>query len=268
MNLEQTLERALATARRLSAERQVFQDELSRTERSKSCPTHPNVGLAVDLDESWRASFAQGVKRVVHTTCPRCEEETWLASVGVPRALVHCTLANWKARTDAQKANLAAVIDYESRTTGVLQIIGPVGTGKSHLAIGLLRAERRGMFITHSTLLLKLRQTYRDNYAEDIIAKCKRSAFLILDELGISGGGRDELPMLHEILHHRLGEKKRTVLTGNYQPDQLLEIVGERVLDRLREATFKMLVLDGASERKARRPQYLSSTGTSRAGRG
>jgi DNA replication protein DnaC len=71
---------------------------------------------------------------------------------------------------------------------------------------------------------------------------------LVLDELGVSTGGRDEFPALYEVLNHRHGEELPTVLTTNVPIEQFVEAFGDRIADRL--ATARFCQLKGESWRK------------------
>ena len=112
-------------------------------------------------------------------------------------------------------------------------------------------------FVTQMDLLDKLRETYRNRYADDIVERCQNTSLLVLDEIGLSGGGRDEFPMLHSIMSHRIGARLKTVITGNVKPSELVTVFGERVVDRLRESSLKPVILTGASYRIHQRAEYL-----------
>jgi DNA replication protein DnaC len=131
------------------------------------------------------------------------------------------------------------------------------GIGKTHLAVAVMRERGGGRFLTQNQLLLKLRATYRDDKAEDIIEACKRVKLLVIDEVGLSSGGRDELPMLHEILNYRHGaEDRRTILTSNLEKGEFVAALGERMIDRFRESAFASIALKGKSHRAERRTEY------------
>jgi len=49
-------------------------------------------------------------------------------------------------------------------------------------------------------LLRARRDTYADKSAFDPIERAQGARLFVLDDAGLSGGGKDELPMLHEIL--------------------------------------------------------------------
>lgn len=129
-------------------------------------------------------------------------------------------------------------------------MIGNPGTGKSHLAVGLLRQFHSAKFISQSELLYQLRRTYKSQDAPDPVEKCKRTCCLVLDDVGVSAGGKDEWPMIHHILDFRYGHSLPTIITGNINIDEFKELVGTRMVDRLFEATHEVIVTGGESLRK------------------
>jgi DNA replication protein DnaC len=199
----------------------------------------------------------------VYGSCPQCEEaemQGWLCSAGVPAVNLHCSLENWTPGDEAEKQHLAGCKTFaEEVRKGFMVLLGPVGTGKTHLAVGIMRGWEgsKSVFVKQSTLLRQLRATYGDKSAADPIPKCQSAGILVLDEMGLSGGGKDELPMLSEILDHRYGAKKPTILTSNCAWDELREILGPRLADRLKEAAFKVLVFSGESHRAEQRDNYF-----------
>jgi len=217
----------------------------------------------VDEDASLRASLE--TLTIVARPCPVCVAESRevefrakLIRCGVPANLAHATLNNWNPTTADDRVTLEKVREFAKAKRGFLVLMGSdYGIGKSHLAVAVLREAGWGRFLTQNQLLLKLRATYRDDKAEDIIEVCKRVKVLVIDEVGLSSGGRDELPMLHEILNHRHGAASlRTVLTSNLEKDDFVAAIGERMIDRLRESAFASRSLKGKSHRGEMRKQY------------
>lgn len=226
------------------------------------CSKH-GAELPMDEDASIRASTED--MTIVARPCPVCVAESRevefrarLIRHGVPSNLTHATLNNWQPTTADDRETLAKVREFAKAKRGFLVLMGSdYGIGKSHLAVAVMREAGGGRFLTQNQLLLKLRATYRDDKAEDIIEVCKRVKLLVIDEVGLSSGGRDELPMLHEILNHRHGSASlRTVLTSNLEKDDFVAAIGERMIDRLRESAFASRSLKGKSHRGEMRKQY------------
>ena len=179
---------------------------------------------------------------------------------GVPPALVHATFNNWLPRTDTEREHLALVQEFARVRRGFLFLLGPVGVGKSHLAVAVMRTFSAGLFVRQAQLLRQLRRHYHDNAVENPIADAQKARLLVLDELGVSSGGRDELPMLDEILASRYEGKIPTVITSNLLWEDISTALGERLADRLNESTFRVIVFTGKSHRAQRRDNYFAGT--------
>jgi len=108
-------------------------------------------------------------------------------------------------------------------------------------------------------LLRRLRDTYRNKAAVDPVDECQQAGLLVIDEMGVSSGGRDEFPMLHEVLDYRHGERKPTILTGNLSWDELKDVIGARLSDRLKESASAILSFSGQSYRSQARTRYFAS---------
>ncbi len=65
--------------------------------------------------------------------------------------------------------------------------------------------------------------------------------------------------MLHEILDYRHGERLPTIITSNLQFENLSGVLGERMADRLRESTFRVLTFSGSSNRRDARQRYFEA---------
>lgn len=204
------------------------------------------------------------VGRPVYAPCPLClaecaelETQERLRGCGIPRILCRATFDNWVSDSEQDASVLDQARSFARARRGFLLLLGPSGTGKSHLGVAITRQFKQPLFVKQSELLRRLRATYRDKAAVDPVEHAQNADLLVLDEVGLSPGGRDELPLLHDVLDHRHSELKPTVLTGNLDFDALESAVGVRMRDRLRESTFAILHLGGESRRGRKRDDYF-----------
>lgn len=243
--------------------------------RVVECPEHSGTFLELNREETLRASFetrrdSGEWKLIVRlhdcAECRRAVEEAetsvTLEGFGVPGDLRHCRLANWKARTAADVTALETVRKFARVPRGTLILISPdFGVGKSHLAVACMVGRKAGRFITQSQLLTELRAEYGQKGRPRLIERLRETPLLVIDELGLSVGGRDELPAIHEVLTGRYGDRLPTIITGNFsKAEELSEALGGRMFDRLRESIFATVRLAGASMRAERRGDYLSTS--------
>lgn len=231
--------------------------------QSKTCKTHGKL-RTIDWEETEKATWRNKENTLVYKRCPVClkyaaiiKESKWLKDRGVPGNLVHCSFDNFEGRSKEEKEWKGFAEKFAKVRRGFFVMVGDVGIGKSHLAVSIMRKIGTGRFITNYKLMQMLRDTYKDRSAEDIVRSCQKSQLLILDEVGISGGGTDELPTLHRILDHRHGERLPTVLTTNIPTARFKMHVGERFSDRLKESSFRFLNMQGSSKRSEQRDRYF-----------
>lgn len=143
-----------------------------------------------------------------------------------------------------------------------LVLSGNTGTGKTHLAYGVLRrvagsaarANRdfRWMIVTHPDLNAALRPKPDESHAYALDPYLEVD-FLVLDDVGAGKGSEFTTENITRLVDHRWSRRLATVYTTNLDADALEPIVGERVLSRLADAT--LVELGGADRRFNREPR-------------
>lgn len=132
-----------------------------------------------------------------------------------------------------------------------LLFTGPVGTGKTHLAAGILKvAYNRGLdgvLISVPDLLNEIRNGY-NNKGPSIEDKLKNKFIVILDDLGAENLTDWVREKIFTLINHRYENQKPLIITTNCTPAQLTERIGERTTDRLREMC-KIVKIEGKSWR-------------------
>ena len=140
-----------------------------------------------------------------------------------------------------------------------LLIVGPCGTGKSHLAQAIghcaVRAGIDVMFSTQSNLLSQINAARATGNIERKMQTLIRVPLLIIDDFGLKPfkSGQDEY--FHDLIGERY-ERAATIITSNLDfsewgeafPNKLL---GASTLDRIRHGAYRV-VLDGKSYRTPR----------------
>ena len=185
-----------------------------------------------------------------------------LVRIGCPDVLKHATFDNWKPSTPTDAKSLQVVRDYADAPRGSLLLISPNrGNGKTHLAVAILRHNvARGRFVSHDAIIRGLRASYEFGGTEGYLRRFYSCPLLVIDELGVSPGGSDELPTIHAILDERYKRMLPTVITANMGGQGEFEpIVGQRVFDRFRESVFACVTLEGKSRRAEARSTYLQT---------
>lgn len=141
---------------------------------------------------------------------------------------------------------------YVSMKKG-LYISGDRGTGKTHLAVALMREHLKNMrmlyngseyrinlnmipvFISVPELLLEIRQSYSNGGSseKEIIDKYTVRDFLVMDDLGVEKSTDWSLQILYIIIDRRYREEKRTIITSNLSLDDLADKLDDRIASRI-----------------------------------
>ena len=143
---------------------------------------------------------------------------------------------------------IKAVKKYRQFQT--LIILGNVGTGKTHLACGIIR-ECGGLYRLASAIVEELRRakSFRSTETEaDILYKYGKTSLLVIDEIGRSSSATDEQYMIYQIINERYNRRKPTVLISNQIKKDFLQYIGIATADRLTESA-EVVELMGKSYR-------------------
>ncbi len=130
------------------------------------------------------------------------------------------------------------------RVAGLL-FIGPVGTGKSHLAAAIYNELKNNgkncVFISVPDLLDRLKASYSSDALgreADVLEVIKQCELLVLDDVGAERHTGEEdwaSERLFAIFDHRYRNMLPTIGTTNCQPNILEDKLGARTMSRLRE---------------------------------
>jgi DNA replication protein DnaC len=144
-----------------------------------------------------------------------------------------------------------------------LCIYGPVGVGKTHVAVALAhQACRRGydaMFLSASRMLADLAGGHADRSFGSRLKRLAKPAVLVVDDFAMRDFSLAQADDFYELVCERVGKPGRAlVLTSNRSPADWYPlfpnaVVGESVLDRVINTSHHLL-MDGKSYRPNRRP--------------
>ena len=167
------------------------------------------------------------------------------------------TLENYSTDNDEQKKALAAArwfLKCFEYATGLI-FIGTPGTGKNHLACGIIqevvKQDKTAILTTTMKMIRKVKDSWtdRDIKEGDVITLYTEPSLLVIDEIGVQFGSETEKLYISEIINDRYEAMKPTILLGNVTKEELIEQMGDRVIDRFRE-NGKMIVFNWGSYRK------------------
>jgi len=193
------------------------------------------------------------------------EQRKWAAKIGsaaIPERFKNRTLESYVAKTSGQQKALAFATEYAENFDLVLKqgrsaiFVGKVGTGKTHLAIGIalsiMQQQRSALFVTVQRLIRRVKDSWhtKEETESQVVDVFASPDLLVLDEVGVQFGSEFEKQVLFDVLNTRYENRKPSILLSNIPKEQLSDYLGERVTDRLRENGGKVIGFDWESYRR------------------
>ncbi len=225
--------------------------------------------------------FGSGMEVVEGKGARRCRCRTQnaqtnlLADARIPRRYSECSMQNYYPAhgngSQFRAFNYAVRLmhDYPAVERGLL-LMGPVGVGKTHLSVaivrGLLEKGVGCLFYDFGSLLKQIQDSYNpisQTSELKVLAPVYQAEILVLDELGASKPTDWVRDTMMQVIGKRYNDKKLTVFTTNYMDarraptDETLEDrIGVRLRSRLYEMC-KTVVVEGDDYRRRRDAQQI-----------
>jgi DNA replication protein DnaC len=173
-------------------------------------------------------------RRVTRCDCQlRARAGSLLAAARIPRRYEHCELASYTtdfpgAHRSLAFAQLSAskfAQEYDPRDGTGLLIIGQIGTGKTHLAVGIVKELilNKGvpcLFYDYRELLKEIQNSYNaavQNTELDVLRPVFETDVLVLDELGAVKPTEWVWDTVSLILNTRYNDNRTTIITTNFE---------------------------------------------------
>lgn len=251
---------------------------------SDDAPKHPSK---IDRECKKHGAYpSEHLFAGIYEPCPKCMDENEAARkvdeadelvydpaatrrlvAGIHKRFDGATFETFVAEEERQRAVFAAVQEYATnfrdhfKVGRCMVMLGRPGTGKSHLGHAILRhcmdasPKFLGKIIPVSELFRSIKAAYGKGARiteGEAIAKLVAPHLLIIDEIGVQFDSVTEQQLLYEVVNERYKEMLPTVMISNLSRVELIEIVGNRTFDRLRENGGLIIPFDWESHRAKR----------------
>jgi DNA replication protein DnaC len=175
------------------------------------------------------------------------------SKVRVPVRYSRCHFNNYDPKHPSQEAAAKFAMKFTQEYPAVdkgLLLTGPVGVGKTHLAVSILKGlTERGfpcLFYEFGSLLKEIQDSYNLNTKTSelaVLSPVLNTGILVLDELGASKPTDWVRDTMAYVINHRYNQNRATIFTTNY-PDvrssDKEETLEDRIGTRLRSRLFEM----------------------------
>jgi DNA replication protein DnaC len=192
---------------------------------SEVCPLCEGTG--------WKRVTRGPDRRVAACDCRlRARNQTLLESARIPKRYEHCELSNFefdgphRGLAPARMAACKFVEEYPVDSTGLL-LIGTIGAGKTHLAVGMIKELILGkgiacLFCDYRELLKQIQNSYNASVQAtelEVLHPVFETEVLVLDELGAVKPSEWVWDTVSLILNTRYNHNRTTIITTNYADD-------------------------------------------------
>jgi DNA replication protein DnaC len=207
-----------------------------------------------------------------------------VSAARIPKRYEHCELSNFTtdfpgADRSISMAQISAsrfVQEFDPRGGNGLLLVGGIGTGKTHLAVGILKEliATRGsgcLFCDYRELLKQIQNSYNDSVRAtelQVLRPVFEAEVLVLDELGAVKPSEWVWDTVSLILNTRYNDNRTTIITTNFadepaagavrslsparaasREESLGDRIGERMRSRLHEMC-RIVKMDGPDFRQ------------------
>jgi len=213
--------------------------------------------------------------------CPRCNNSGWIplpgdslrvepcgcqgdlrrhqriAGSGIPKRYEHCTLDSFHESSvvlkNAKKRVQDFVDEWPNPASGKgLLLMGPCGSGKTHLAVGsllgIINGDKPGrvLFQNFSDLIQEIQASFDSEHVprkSELIQPLIQCDLLVIDELGAQKPTPWVQDILYYVINSRYNDARTTIFTTNYfdQPaESSVESLQGRIGVPLRSRIYEM----------------------------
>ncbi|WP_275555251.1 DNA replication protein DnaC [Mixta sp. Marseille-Q2659] len=167
-----------------------------------------------------------------------------LGRSGIRELHMNCSFDNYRVENEGQRKALEQARRYADEfdhSIASFVFSGRPGTGKNHLAaaIGnhLILRGKSVLIVTVADLMSIIKGTFSgdsDRTEEHLLHDFSTVDLLVIDEIGMQTESRYEKVIINQIVDRRSSSKRPTGMLTNLDHSNMVKLLGERVMDRMR----------------------------------
>jgi len=205
----------------------------------------------------------------------RARADALFGAAHIPKRYEHCELSNFTADFPGADSSIAMahigaarfVEEFNPRDGQGLLLVGGIGTGKTHLAVGIVKEliVKYGtpcLFCDYRELLKEIQNSYNDSVQAtelQVLRPVFEAEVLVLDELGAVKPSEWVWDTVSLILNTRYNDRRTTIITTNFADEPAAgagntsasgrtlafaatrrETLGDRIGERMRSRLHEM----------------------------
>lgn len=212
-------------------------------ERIKQRCDHPPAFRTGEELLAWQMEEGRKRSEQVMEENRRARVQKLFSRSGISPLHAECTFDNYAVQHEGQRKALEMAREFVFKfpRVGGFVFSGKPGTGKNHLAaaIGnaLINQGKGVLIITLADIMTSLKSTFKKGTGRDESAMLDAYTaldLLVIDEVGVQHESRYEQVVISQIVDRRSSAKRATGMLTNLNYPELTELLGERVIDRMK----------------------------------
>jgi DNA replication protein DnaC len=188
-----------------------------------------------------------------------------IAAARIPKRYEHCELSNFTTDFPGADRSIALaqisatrfVQEFDPRDGKGLLLVGGIGTGKTHLAVGIFKeliADRGSacLFCDYRELLKQIQNSYNDSVQAtelQVLRPVFEAEVLLLDELGAVKPSEWVWDTVSLILNTRYNDNRTTIITTNFADEPAASVSRSLSMSQARAAAREETLGDRIGER-------------------
>lgn len=189
------------------------------------------------------AQVARNVQDNAELNREKIKQPHFMKRFNVPSGYHHCSFDNFRNHEGFAGAVecVYETRDFAAKRAGIFLITGNTGTGKSHLAIAIIReiaehGENSIVFDSVAGMISKFKIAYHGEGKSEyeMIQDYAGVKVLVLDDLGVENITQNSTSLIQQIIEERASRPTSvTIVTSNFKPAKIEQIYGARIHSRL-----------------------------------